>query len=66
MNTLKAKATIKCHTCGCSMKRTKSIKVEAGTMDAAKAEAGRKVAEWTASLAGQSCRVCRSILAATV
>lgn len=62
MNTLKAKTTIYCNTCGCSMSRIKSIKVVATDVEAAKIEAREKVAAWHASLNGQNCRVCQSII----
>lgn len=64
MNILKAKTTINCETCGCEMRRTTSIKVTAETKAEAIAEAREKAAEWQRSLVGQSCRVCKSILAA--
>jgi len=64
MNTLKAKMTIECETCGCKMNRVKSIRVTAETKEAAMAEAKQKAADWAKSLSGKSCKVCSSILAA--
>lgn len=62
MNTLKVKATIHCATCGCEMKRIKTITVSATNMDEAKAEANVKVQAWRKSLIGQNCKVCQSII----
>ncbi len=62
MNALKAKTNISCDTCGCSMKRSKSIKVEANSKEEAIKEANEKIAKWQASLKGKNCGVCASIL----
>ena len=62
MNTLKIKATIDCNTCGVPLKRTKSIKVEAATQEAAKQEVEVKIEEWKESLKGKNCKVCQSII----
>jgi aspartate 1-decarboxylase len=62
MNTLKVKATIHCNTCGCEMKRVKSITVSATNKDDAKIEANEKVQVWRKSLTGQNCKVCQSII----
>ena len=62
MAALIAKTTIQCNTCGCSLARRKTFRVEAGGVEAAKQEARSKVAEWKRSLAGQNCRICTSIL----
>ena len=59
---LKAKTRICCDLCGVSMPRAKSFKVEAVEMEAAKIEAAEKIAKWKASLKGQNCRVCQSII----
>ena len=59
---LKAKTRICCDLCGVSMPRAKSFKVEAVEMEAAKIEAAEKIARWKASLKGQNCRVCQSII----
>jgi len=61
MNVLKAKATIKCEICGCSMKRNESIKVSATNKEAAISEANKKVQEWRASLE-KKCKICKSII----
>ncbi len=60
---LKAKTTIYCDICGCTMKRTKSIKVTAEDKESAMAEAKSKVQKWQESLKGQTCKTCKSILA---
>ena len=62
MNMLKAKTKISCDTCGCSMNRSKSIKVESGSKEEAIREANEKIAKWQRSLKGQNCAVCASIL----
>lgn len=62
MNMLKAKTKISCDTCGCSMSRSKSIKVEANSKEEAIKEANEKIAKWQASLKGKNCGVCASIL----
>lgn len=63
MNALKTKTTIYCETCGCPMRRTKTINVEAATKEEAIEEAKEKVSLWIKSLNGQNCQVCRSIMA---
>lgn len=62
--TLKIKTTIQCSTCGCSLPRAKSFKVEATDAESAKLEVAPKIAEWKRSLIGQNCRVCESIIKA--
>ncbi len=62
MATLKTKTTIHCDTCGCSMKRVKSIKVEAEDKALAIEEANAKLKVWRKSLEGQNCKVCQSII----
>jgi hypothetical protein len=62
MNLLKAKATIRCKTCGCKLRRTKTIKVLATSEADAKREAQNKIADWTEGLIGQNCKTCTSIL----
>ena len=62
MNTLKAKTTINCNTCGCSLKRTKSIKVEAANKEDATVEANEKFKTWLVSLKGKNCKICDSII----
>lgn len=62
MNQLKVKTKISCYTCGCSLARSKTIKVEASNKEEAIQEANAKVAKWQASLKGQNCAVCSSIL----
>ena len=62
MNTLKAKTTISCNTCGCSLKRTKSIKVEALNKEEATIEANEKFKNWLKSLNGKNCKICDSII----
>ena len=62
MNTLKAKTTIKCNTCSCTMKRTKSLKVESETKEEAQKEAQEKFNTWKLSLKNQNCKTCDSII----
>ncbi|QJD55187.1 hypothetical protein Psm1vBMR14_gp35c [Pseudomonas phage MR14] len=62
MNALKAKAKISCDTCGCTMNRTKTIRVEASVKEDAIKEASEKITKWKNSLKGKSCAVCASIL----
>lgn len=62
MNILKAKTTIFCDCCGCSMARSKSFKVAATDQAAARIEASEKVAKWKEKLKGQNCRICQSII----
>lgn len=62
MNALKAQTTIECETCGCDMKRTKTIQVEAFSKEDAIKEANDKISKWKASLKGKNCAVCASIL----
>ena len=64
MNTLKAKATINCNTCGCSLKRVKTIKVLATKKEDAIKEANEKIKIWKESLKGKNCKVCNSIIKA--
>lgn len=64
MAILKAKTTIFCATCGCAMKRSKSVQVKATDIVAAKIEAAAKIDGWKATLIGQNCRVCASIIRA--
>ena len=62
MNLLKAKTKISCDTCGCSMSRSKTIKVQASSKEEAIKEGNEKFAKWQASLKGSNCAVCASIL----
>lgn len=62
MSALKAKATIECDTCGCDLKRTKTIQVKAFSKQEAIQEANEKIEKWKASLKGTNCAVCASIL----
>lgn len=62
MNALKAKTTIECNTCGCTLKRTKTIMVEASVKEETIKEANEKIAKWKSSLKGKNCAVCSSIL----
>ena len=62
-NQLRATMKIRCNTCGCSLKRTKTIQVFATDKAAAKVEANEKVTGWAQSLKGQNCRICTSIIA---
>ncbi len=62
MNTLKAKTTIKCNTCGCSLKRTKSIKVKSSNKDEARVEANKSFESWLLGLKGTNCSICKSII----
>ncbi|MFB0007678.1 hypothetical protein KEM14_gp24 [Xanthomonas virus phiXaf18] len=62
-NTLKVKTTIACATCMCSLSRAKSFKVVATDAASAKLEAAAATEAWQASLGGQNCRVCASIIA---
>ena len=62
MNLLKAKTKISCDTCGCSMSRSKTIKVEANSKEEAIKEGNEKFAKWQASFRGSNCAVCASIL----
>ena len=61
-NQLKAKTKINCNTCGCSLPRSKTIKVSANTEEEARKEAADKLQEWKKSLEGQNCSVCKSII----
>ncbi len=61
-NTLKVKTIINCATCMCALPRMKSFKVVAVTAEAAKVEVAAATAAWRATLIGQNCRVCSSIL----
>lgn len=62
MNTLKAKTKITCNTCGCTMKRIKTIKVYADNKESAIKEANKKIEQWKKSLVGQNCKTCQSVL----
>ena len=62
MNLLKSSYTIHCETCGCSLKRTKTFRVEAVTREEAIQEASAKIDKWRGSLKGQNCKVCDSII----
>lgn len=61
-NSLKIKTKINCNTCGCSLNRTKTIKVNATTQEEAKIEANEKIKNWQQSLKGTSCKICASII----
>ena len=61
-NILKAKAKVLCATCGCSMQRTKSIKVTAQNKTSAITEAQQKIEQWEKSLIGKNCKTCQSII----
>lgn len=62
MNILKVKTIISCNTCGCDLKREKTIKVSATTEQEAKQEASEKIAKFKARLTGKNCKVCESII----
>jgi hypothetical protein len=62
-STLKARAKIECGICGCSMNRTRQFKVNAETQESALQEARQRVDAWKSTLQGQSCKICKSILA---
>ena len=62
MNTLKIKTIIHCDTCGCGLPRMKSFKVEASDQESAKVEVAPKIEKWRATLVGQNCKICASIL----
>lgn len=62
-NILKVKTTIACATCMCSLPRVKSFKVAATDAASAKLEVATATETWIATLAGQNCRVCASIIA---
>lgn len=62
MSMLKIKTTISCNTCGCDLKRAKTIKVNSVTEQEAKQEASDKIAKFKASLIGQNCKICASII----
>lgn len=62
MNILKAKAKIRCNTCGCQLKRVKSIKVLSTSKAEATMEADEKLRVWRGSLVGENCKVCESII----
>jgi hypothetical protein len=62
MNALKAKTKINCNTCGCTLNRTKTIKVSSATKEDAKIDANKKLTEWLQSLEGKNCKVCESII----
>lgn len=62
MNQLTVKTTIFCNTCGCAMKRSTAISVEAQDKESAIEEAKEKAQKWQKSLEGQNCKICKSIL----
>ena len=62
MNALKVKAKINCSTCGCILRRVKTIKVSATNKEDAIKEANNKIMKWKESLKGQNCKVCNSII----
>ena len=62
MNTLKAKTTITCNTCGTKLKRVKSIKVYSDNENEAIEEANIKIKEWKKSMQDKNCRICESII----
>ena len=62
MNSLKIKTKISCNTCGCTLTRSKTIKVSATTQEEAKTEASEKVNKWKEGLEGKNCKICESIL----
>ena len=61
-NSLKVKAKINCSTCGCSLNRVKTIKVNSTTQEEAKIEANEKINNWKKSLKGTNCKICASII----
>lgn len=62
MNALKVKTKIACNTCGCTVSRSKTIKVQAVSKVDAISEANEKIAKWQFELKGTNCAVCASIL----
>lgn len=62
MNKLKAKIKIYCNTCGCTMTRTKTIKVSATNKEDAIKEASQKIESWRKSLNGKNCKQCQTII----
>ena len=62
MNKLRIKANINCETCGCSLRRIKTIKVISSTEEGAKEEVKCAIEAWKLSLAGQNCKFCQSII----
>lgn len=62
MNSLKVKTKIICNTCGCTLRRSKTIKVNAETQEDAKIEAAVIITKWKESLKGKNCKVCESII----
>ena len=62
MNRLKATTKITCITCGCTLNRTKTIKVIAKGRKSAIIEANQKIKEWKKSLKGQNCKICQSVI----
>jgi len=62
MNSLKIKTKIDCNTCGCTLSRSKTIKVSAKIEADAKKEASEKVSKWKETLKGKNCKVCDSII----
>lgn len=61
-NSLKVKTVISCFTCGCSLKRSKTIQVSSLDEGAAKEEAKLKIDAWRASIKNVNCKVCDSII----
>ena len=61
-NTLKIKIKIKCDLCGCSLNRTKSIKVFADNKIDAIEEAKEKIEQYKKSLVGKNCKICQLVL----
>ncbi len=64
MNKLKATTKIRCNTCGCTMRRTKTIEVISTEKDEAILEANKKIDDWQKTLEGQNCSTCESIIQA--
>lgn len=62
MNALKLKTKISCNTCGCSLTKTKTIKVSATTEAEARTEATEKITSWKESIKGKNCKVCQTII----
>jgi hypothetical protein len=61
-NSLKVKTIISCFTCGCPLKRSKTIKVLSSDQCAAKEEARQKIDAWRLSIQESNCKVCDSII----
>jgi hypothetical protein len=62
MNKLKVKTTIRCNTCGCTLKRSKTITVSSSDKAEAVKEAEEKLKIWKDSLINKNCKVCESII----